>query len=586
MLTIKNNHTNESFTVKKSTVCDLLFNDNPNLLNNSTLALKKKSNTKINFSEIHEIFSSGKNVLTNSIDTKVYTEYWNTFKQILQTKTVFDELNVAKNGAISMLTHNIPADELMRGLRFVMFENCPVIKLYNLEKIYEQLVFYEYIYHDKTVSLYKKLELMLINSYSTLSILLNTLDLCIQTEDCNLDENSKIENLYHIYSSYDQRKIFIEFVNLHSEWLDFTLQNSTLLNTQTLLDSVVSNSFNEHIDELFPNNSTINFTELYILNDLYTNPDSVISLIKALWNRLDFTFVLNDKIANDHKLFNAVDLFVKILDDGELNELPTKTQEKLIAYWLEMNTIQSDFRHRSVRSLKLSSVIKEICSKMNLTFAGMNYILSTDHVELFDIFCQKLKFQTVHQTLFDYLPSRILDKVLNKTLEISDAKTELELEIVIGIRELVQHKPESIKNTIHKCKTIYSNVRIDIKSLNENTYMECLYISMYWNYLYLAVHFPQSVQNFIALLCSVDYRHVTNHYLDVVLFVTALENANVYDSFPVEFRKFLKSMKQDKKMFLRGPDFEEIKEELKRYSVKNMELLTSLEEINNSMYHD
>ena len=116
-------------------------------------------NTIIDFSEFLDQICINQNIDQNISKTKIAdieSNNWHVFKEFMNKKTMFHEsITVQKyDDSIDLISQYVPESMIMDRLRTdIINDHIPlIIKQMGLETIYEQLIFYEYIYISENTS--------------------------------------------------------------------------------------------------------------------------------------------------------------------------------------------------------------------------------------------------------------------------------------------------------------------------------------------------------------------------------------------------------------------------------------------------
>ena len=158
----------------------------------------------------------------SDIKLNINNNEWEILKSFIEKEP---KIQLHNNDLLLIIKNNV-----MEHLRINIIPRHDIIMNLGLYNIYEQLIFYKYIYSSSNISLCKKLEIILENNYVNIIAMIenNILDICI---DSISDEIDYINTLYSYY--YDNI-IFEKFINLHTDWLPYDMKyfkntNETIL---------------------------------------------------------------------------------------------------------------------------------------------------------------------------------------------------------------------------------------------------------------------------------------------------------------------------------------------------------------------
>lgn len=425
---------------------------------------------------------------------------WNIFKLFIEKQPKIPLHNI--------YTNIIPKPEIIINL--------------GLSTMYDNFVYYKYIYTRPTLSLCKKLEIMLENNYSDIMDMLenNMLDICI---DSITDE---IDHMKSLYTYYYDNNIFTRFINLHTNWLPYDMTYFQLNETKYVYELYYLVSFN-----IVEASKIINNMETSIIYNFNSNNNKYTLL-------------------SEYKVY---EMFIHMMEQNILT-YTDKTQKKILTKWLKINSYEytTKFNICNLHKIKLNKNIIKILSTLIINFSNIGYIGSTNDIDVFKILCGKLPFNIVHISLYKYVPLNIL-QLLNKPLA----------HITIDIYELLNHTPQTLEQ-------LTQYVSLELKSINtEYYYTDKMYITMYCDYYKLLIYNPEIIINML-IICK------NNFYLDLIILKIAIDNIKITNHLINHYINILfDEMINDEQLYLTGPDLCEIKSELKLYNINN----TFLEEL-------
>lgn len=613
-----------------------------------TEANELNPNTITDFPEILEklgikVQDVGIDLAERSKTTKGYiprSDNWCVFKEFMNKKTMFHESPVLQkyDDSIDLITQYVPESMIMDRLRTDVISNHipQIIKQMGLEYIYEQLIFYEYIYKSENTSYVAKLRVMDENRYSLLMKLLENgdLDLCTtaKTDD---DENDDYESsvrselmTLRLLCNHDKERVWLfkSFIETHSNWLGITVDE---LNNQCELifhDAVQQNFTRDQIGVMIATlpesirSKGLSISHMCLLNALYQRyPLRVRTLVECLIPLLGSCITqLNKTYDEQILLYQGLDLIVRMMEDDVkcINLITKRQQAKIFSLWLRMSSPSYRCFSRSnpypyyhyngaldkahitnslnrIRDICLSPMIRSALEDSFLTFTEMGYILSADRLDMFQIVCRNIDFKAIHAALFTYMSPRILEFVITKSQKTNESPViESPESIQINVYDLVERNKNSLRDTFALFDKSFNpgnkkGIAIDYASIiNRYDFVECAYIMMYWDYLNIFKNDPKLMATIVEMIANIDNVKYTlkDADLDMVLLKTVLDNCKggMVDSRDeckidlVLFNKYVNSLKTKGDMFTTGPNFEEIHTELTRYGVKNLDFLNEL----------
>lgn len=630
MLTIKRDKNSlDKITIEKESVKIFLQGT---LLKYLTHTDDTTTNTTTTFQEILDQLGIKKEHNDDSSDSD-----WKTFKELMNKKTMFYESSIVQNynDAIDVVSQYVPESMVMNRLKQdVIRKNIPrIVSDLNMEHIYEQLIFYEYIYMSETTSYVSKLRIMIKNKYIHLLKMLDNgeVDICTtaRTNEDDTDEDNPLESssvdlkslfLLHFHDQ-DARLMIKMFVDLHSNWLgvnpgDLMEQCAIILNDQTQQDIA---HYHSDVKSVLPSDVItrgIVASDLCLLNTLYQiNPLRVRIIIEQLIPIFNTDFFKLPKSYDEQILhYLGLDLIVRMMEDDSicLTNFSCKKQAKLLSLWMRMSSpgyrcfsrshpypykhydAKLDKAHPdnnlvNIREIALSPTIVSALKESFLTFGEFGYILSTDRLDMFEILCRNLAFKTIHPILIAYMPPKILSYCIEKSQNINN-NTILESpgHVTLNIYELSERSQQDFKSVLHLIKkTFNGKIQMNYSSIiNKYNFVECTYIVLYWEYLDIIESYPTLCANLVELFNNEAQLLLTDTDLDICLFIIALKNSKFHEYEKILLSRYVNMFKQNEIMFLTGPNFEEIRKELEKYEVSDLKSLDELCKIQNRIMKD
>jgi hypothetical protein len=544
---------------------------------------------------------------------------WNVFVNLLNRKTVFhqSEIICKYEDAVSILIQHIDPKEIMQNLKYkIIPNNLPsIIKKMQLSNIYEQLIFYEYIYMNINNSYTTKAWIIIENNYDQiLSLMENAyVDICTTTnEESMYDDFCKIQNYY--YYDTDKCNILRQFLKIHNNWLLFPdnldLDLDLDVSDESFYTTNNSITLKNFIDQITVNEiesikvDTIKFEiklcDFCHINRLYDNDNEndrlkVEKFIEAIFKKINCENDFLAQDANDISLCQSIDLFVKMMenDSTSITQLNNNIKNKILLFWFKMNSPDHLTRFNSkfvafplstkrIRDIKLSKCIRNILETANMNFTEMGYILAMDRLDLFEIICNKLEFRSIHQSIYKYLSPRIIEYVINKRKKsnntfTSDPNVKKTERFIINPLNLMYRKNDEIEGVITFLENNGITLELEYDSfLNRHHFAECSYIAVYWDYLRLMQNANVQQMQIIDNIFSLFKYQIANAEIDCLILQTLIDNISDDLMDPILrvkyssiIEKYMEPLYSDPKFFVTGPDFCEIQSELTKYCVES-----------------
>ncbi|VBB17752.1 hypothetical protein YASMINEVIRUS_215 [Yasminevirus sp. GU-2018] len=360
MLTLKNTVSKDRVVLQKSSLRTLLQKTPLAYLTEEN---ELASDSLVSFDEVLDTVRATCND-TKSFDRVVKEDAWHVLKEFLQHKTVLHESNLIKKnpGSIDVLVSNIPPQILMERLRLnILPDNTPlIISTLKLESVYEELVFYEYVYSSEHISLHAKLTCMIENNYERLLNLIEegVLEICttsLDSFDTTEDSKKSMATIRHTYyEKVSKSKMFDRFIDLHENWLGYNISEIDAVDDRAIPFCVLLNDrmfttwcsdtiltklakISEYVGQ---NPNKVHVRELCHLNSHYrTDPLRVNILMEHLVPQLDLSASPHE--TDEHyelRIFKAVDLLVRMMEDDSrlVAKLSTRQKEKIVSMWMKM----------------------------------------------------------------------------------------------------------------------------------------------------------------------------------------------------------------------------------------------------------
>lgn len=546
------------------------------------------------------------------IDNDCIDNDWDIFVNFMNKKTVFYQSDVISkyNDSISILTECINPKEIMQNLNHTIIpNNIPlIINKLQLAHMYQQLIFYEYIYMNVNTTYAIKAWIIIENDYKQiLSLLENSyIDPCTTTND-ESTFNDFVQILNYYYPNVAKQNLLDTFLKIHNNWLlfpdnpDCEITDSTGLIEVTdqsidLIKFINSHTINElktmnfqSLSDTLCLNEKIKLHKLCHLGLLYdSNPIKINTFFDIIIKHIDFANLLTQDTDNI-SLYLSLDLFVRMMEDDSLvlTQISSSIGSKILSLWLKMNS--PDFLMRfykqkipSLRNIKLSQCIQNILTKTHMTFTEMGYILAMDRLDMFKILCDKLEFKTIHQSIYKYLSPSIIEYVINKNTMVNDENENQmrKVNIIINPFNLVYRSSGDV-NKVFKLlddNMIHFNIEYD-SLINTHHFDDCSYIAMYWDYLQIVQNTPHLIEHIFALF----RKFTSNAEIDCIILRTLIDNisdklmsSDLKNNYSTVVDKYLEPFYQKPEFFITGPDFCEIQCELTRYGINKHDLVDEL----------
>lgn len=187
------------------------ISDNMYILHNNKL----DDTISVPFDVIKKLVDNNTQIYSNNQCVEYDENEWRILKRFLtQLQTCYDIDD------LSSILDDVDTIVVMKYLKYLMKVPNIIIK-HNFSQFYHQLMYYEYVYQSRYISFITKLEVAIINDFSRIiefidNDILKPLDIPI---DHGIDE---FVGLYHrIVKTEYQKKIFINFVEMHNQYYDF-----------------------------------------------------------------------------------------------------------------------------------------------------------------------------------------------------------------------------------------------------------------------------------------------------------------------------------------------------------------------------
>ena len=596
MLTIKSDPSNwkNIIELNKASLCTLLKNTKLEYL---TKIDTYHPDTTSDFQEIVTNIN-GDLFLINKYDHDNNLNSWNILCEFLNKKTIFNEAPIIKNyeNSINKLAETICPSMIMEYLRYnIISQSMPlIITNINCESIYEQLIFYEYIYKSENISYEYKLIVIVENKYKWLIEMLENceLDICTSSLDDNDVESTQFNKFKNIRLLFNHDKDLIylieKFVEIHSSWLGIDVNE---LNNQLELKLLDTSNNSDVIKQI--NEEGISVRNLCLLNKVYQT-DKTIALnileqIKPFFIRhvslLDKTYI------EQQIIYEGLDLIVRLMEDNNqlVANIPKRNIEKIFTLWLKMSapghiSFSSSKKYpRYTRYIQISPIIKNVIEMTAMTFSEMGYILASDRVDIFKILCKNLNFNIIHSNIFTFLPPKILLYITDNSSRYPGNLPNIDIpeSFEINIYDLLNHTPITIKHVFSVLNEIIDSgscIRKYIKIIyntiiNNSSYVDTPYILMYWSYLTILKNNPDLIPSIVQILSEIMNNNkrfiLGSANLDIIILKIVFDANPIYkniDDMKI-INAYIDMIVSDDHDFIICADFIEIRDELIQYAV-------------------
>lgn len=517
---------------------------------------------------------------------------WRIFKLLVgNLKTIYNENKIINDyiDSISLLCANIPAVKIAKYFKTHLcnLNNIPkIIKAMQLTDLYEQLVFYEYIYMSDKVSYSYKLICIIENQYELLLSLLSKcyIDICSNGVQETKDNMLLV---YKTYFKYDTKiSMFRKYEECHEKYLDYY---DTITDNATHIYNCVIN------DNLIDIKMPIKLIDMCYLNNIYNteNQHKISTFIKAYRKHIILDSFDIKSTMDNVVLYEILDMIVKMMeiDDSSLEIFSDKQLSKVLSKWMHMCDPSYYFHAEQLtypynyndnktrlRDIILSKTITNILNSNNYTFNEIGYILTMDRLDMFMIITRNLKFKTIHPDIFKYMSPKIIEYVINKCLE--NTHTEQidfgDNRIIINPYNFADRDVNEIKNVATMINNYIYNYKLDyISIMNTYNFVECIYISLYWEYNDLINN--NIGRNILTFISNIDepYDKFTNNSLEFTMLKIVIDD--IYDSPTIIDNYFNRALK-DNTFIINGTDIIEIEQELLQYNITNNNFINIMKE--------
>jgi hypothetical protein len=541
---------------------------------------------------------------------------WKIFKCFMNKETIFHESYIINNNPnlISILADNIHPNILMNRLNNdIISNNIPLlIKHLSLENIYEQFIFYKYIYSDTNIPYTTKIIIILQNNYEQLMTLLDNfqLDVCA----CAIEDNAQhgwsdytvLEIVNYYFDDAIKLKLLKQFVICHANWLNNTCMVDMSINIANSAISIIHRN-----DEILNIKQNIPFYALCHLRNLYKQNDMKIHIIKFLdkiIHQVDFLRSwTNDSKYTQMQIYESLDLFVQIMEDdymisnGNNNNsndghifhslmkyVTTAIKTKILLTWFKMSSPSYKcfsesptypYSHVSnetplhIRDIILSKTINDILSNCNMTFKEMGYILALDRLDI---------YKYLSPNIIKYVTDKCIN--INKSFRSNDISTNIPYllpnpgKLMINIYDLAYRQPLHIVEVLTLFKNVFeSPVKIEYESISDKyDYSEYLYINMYWDYIHITKNYPVMIQNILTIIDFVENYLAQLNSINVDFTILKLVLDKIYPN-NMMLNNYVEFIKSSHEFFERGPDLVEILNELTECGVTNFTYIEILQ---------
>lgn len=598
MLTIKNK--TKQFIFKKE---DLTI-----LLERSAISHLTKiiDSTETTFVDFDEILNDHANIDPKSLTVEEKESMWNTFIRLLNKQTIFDEADIISkyNNAINCLFDQLNPTTIIEKLMIdVIPANTPaIIKSLNLENIYIQLIFHEYIYMSQNITLIDKLRIMITNDFYQLTRMISEgqIELCTSSVTTNNKDSKNIEDAFKLtcnqcYGSNVKMNIFEIFVGDHSEWIGVDLKSCD--HTKILSIILANNVFDEkNLIECINThvNNAINLIDICHLNKIYQQYPTITNSLNIIIPKIIFSDLQKFNTLNDIEksmMCESIDLIVRLMeiDHESIENISKKVLTKILLLWLKLSsatfTYLKTINVRNIRNIILSETIKCILNDVCMTFTEMGYILSKDRLDIFELLTEKssLEFRNLNRALFKHMCPKIIEYILKKHLT-SNKSDKLDQKLIIQLNpyDLLERNSGEVTALMELLiSTSKTPIVFEFQSVaNRYGYIDNPYVIMYWDYVNMIQKNPNSVDALVSILHKITLKKILLHdgTMDILLLKTAVDNieGKLTDTLGKKLEKIITILSSENEFYLRGPNFSEIIEELEIYSVKNLNSLIKL----------
>jgi hypothetical protein len=449
----------------------------------------------------------------------------------------------------------------------------PIIIDLGLSRIYEQIVYYEYIYRSPLYSMFNKIRWAVDNEYTQLIEMLDDSYFALyeDTDSVTGSVTEPYRSLYVEYYSYensygghktsDLRKL----LTLHGIAVIDPMH--TLDSAQSLINSILTTC-------CFSNFGVIPLLYRSLDMPYVCTPDTLI-----LWKNTARYIMQLDKSDKDkpdldglYASYVMVDLFVQLMENEQTDIMGAISLDlrsrlmyewlRISAYMLEHDDIQSFNSHPVwrvyARRLELSPMIVEALQCVAADFAMLRYVYYMDHLQMFEILTRRCRFDFVDPSVVEYYPPQIVEYVQKQNTLIlrPDARMQMDLRILLSLPD------KRIRNVL----TIYGITNeINLKPIvscmsNENidSTFEDLIVLYVLQTLYDEM--GADLERKIRILFSdrAIYSKYSNTYIFSTLCYAFFETIRIYSGDLNPMSDYINYMLNIDEFDRYGPDFDEM----------------------------
>lgn len=453
-----------------------------------------------------------------------------------------------------------------------------------LSFIYEQLVFYEYIYKSPVYSLYHKMRWIVDKGFYALISILS--DCLLDTIDVDRHGYEGVHELYwvtlveYFYDDTAKYDAYVTLMELHNRILPFDIRKLSGADSFSFYNKIMANDTFENWNYLVNNFSTenpgfFNKIDAYTLHSkIYSHyRDRALPGVNWSFDQLfygDITKVINRACSRQVRQtlseriakFYLIDLLMQLLESNHtcITRLSDKTKETIAYAWLSAaNTVinNSNLSYSKIhdvpnfylvkqytRHLRMSPALIDIFGKIRTSLDELSYVYMSDNLELFTALTANCHFNVLCPVMIEYAPMKIINHIITEHYD-SDTSAFMRKVGHLSLDLYKLCRTDSAQDFLNICAK--SEITIEIGSLVETdlTHLENEYVIME----HRLNSFDQRIlAGALTILETIDYKRFSNSHIVATMIHASTEI----------FQSYMHHMITDRKFRRYGPELGEI----------------------------
>lgn len=425
----------------------------------------------------------------NGINSHNSIKDWNVIKKFFNFESTLNISDIMESKMIDVFQSMMASIYENIGYEFyaffkksVIYPNIPdYFKNLQISHIYEQIIFYEYIYSSSLYSLYHKIRWMIDNEYLELIDLLDDhhLNMWDRIDNVNIKEYHLLIFEYNL-SMKDQYRNLLRMINLHSRVLSFNIEDLeipiTLLGTRNIKNVI------KMIMMYFDSDNKVEF----VTSNIFEFKKLAKTAGKTGNN-------IGTPLLETYVDYVSINFLMDIIESGYDIGLSNQSKAQIIYRWLvyssrilKSTNCRYSIISKSNGEIFESQYLLEIYSRdlniknmieplhlVNIDFGSMLHITLKDNIDMFSIITRNCEFTNISPSIIAYYPVEIMNHISSKTQRplheiVKSIRSDLDLNIYFLLsldKKRLSHLSDVVFKNLFISRFLETNKKVNISNI-------------------------------------------------------------------------------------------------------------------------